>query len=142
MKKLLGGSLLFASICLPPQASALDPQSMQGMMAAMEQVQACMAGIDQQNLRRLEAKSNAINSELHALCKSGKRDEAQKRGLKYAKEITSDPDLIKMMACTKQLESAMAKMPEIPGMPAMPDMSFPEIDEGKHVCDQIDQNAR
>jgi hypothetical protein len=137
MKRGLVKSLLLASIGVGPLASASDPQAMQQMMEVMGEVQACMAGVDQSKLQGLEARSNAIHSELSELCKAGKRDEAQQKGLKYALEITNDPELKKLLACGEKLKSAMAAMPTMPGMPAMPDMSLPQIDENNHVCDQI-----
>jgi hypothetical protein len=113
----------------------MDAQAMQAMMVVMEQLRSCMAGIDQTKLEQLQARGEAINAEIQGLCQSGQRDEAQKRGLKYAAEITSTPELKQMFDCGEQAKKAMAKLPKIPGMPAMPDLSLPQIDDNNHVCD-------
>ncbi len=131
--------ILLTAIGMVQQVSAMDNQAMQKMMAAMEQVQACMAGIDQGKLKELEGRSQAINAELSSLCQAGNRDKAQEQGMAYAKEITSNPEFNKMIACGKQLEEAMAGTP---GMPAMPNLSFPEIDDNHHVCDQMTNAAQ
>jgi predicted lipoprotein len=136
MRILLSTPLLLTAIGIASPVWAMDAQSMQGMMAAMEQMQTCIAGIEQHKLKELEGRSNAINRELSALCHAGDRDEAQARGIKYAKEISENPDLKKLQVCAEQLNGTMAGMP---GMPGMPDMSFPEVNDNNHVCDLIDK---
>ncbi|MBF0255613.1 MAG: hypothetical protein HQL47_03955 [Gammaproteobacteria bacterium] len=132
-KGLYSGILL--ACLISPTAFAMDAQAMQATMAVMEQLRSCMAGIDQTKLEQLQAKGEAIQAEIQGLCQSGQRDEAQKRGLKYAAEMTSDPDLKQMLNCAEQAKNAMAKLPKIPGMPPMPDLSLPQIDDSNHVCD-------
>ena len=55
----------------------------------------------------------------------------------FAQQILEDPDLKKLMGCAEQMKSAMASLPKMPGVPEMPDMTFPEINENNHICDQL-----
>jgi hypothetical protein len=130
MEKLLIALLLI----LPVLASAQNFQNMseadmQNMMQQAEKMQACMAGIDQSDLEKFEQRANQMQARVDTLCASGKRDEAQKEGIAFAREVSSNESMKKMQTCGKMMEGTM------PGMPTMP-QDAPGESENQHICDQ------
>lgn len=130
MKGLTAALLLI----LPVIASAQNYQNMseadmQKMMQQMQQAQACMAGVDQAELKKFEQRANQMEASVNALCASGKRDEAQQEAIAFGSEVASTPTLQKMQECSKMMEGAM------PGMPTPHDYADSEGDN-KHICDQ------
>ncbi len=100
---------------------------MQNMdMGKMQEAMACMKNIDRSALEGLEEEGKKMEAELDALCKSGNRDGAQAKGMAYAMEMRSRPELQKMQECGKMAAAMMPKM-------AFDDL----VEEGKnrHVCD-------
>ena len=86
---------------------------MQKMMQQMQQAQACMAGVDQSELKKFEQRTNQMEASVKALCASGKRDEAQQEAIAFGREVASTPTMQKMQECGKMMQGAM------PGMPAV-----------------------
>jgi len=107
----------------------MSEADMQKMMQQMQQAQACMAGVDQSELKKFEQRANQMEASVKALCASGKRDEAQQEAIEFGKEVASTPALQKMQECSKMMPSAM------PGMPSPHDYADSE-DDNKHICDQ------
>jgi hypothetical protein len=91
----------------------------------MEKAQACMAQIDQSALQDFEGKARAAESKIKALCAQGKRDQAQQEGMAFAREVNTQPELLKMRECMKLMQGMM---------PAMPYFG-PEKGTADHVCD-------
>ena len=121
-------------LILPVLASAQNFQNMseadmRNMMQQAEKMQACMAGIDQSDLERIEQRANQVQAKLEALCASGKRDEAQQEGIAFAREISSNESMKKMQTCSKIMEGVM------PGMPTM-FLDAPDEGDNRHICDQ------
>jgi hypothetical protein len=130
MEKLLIALLLI----LPALASAQNFQNMseadmQNMMQQAQKMQACMAGIDQSDLEKFEQRANQMQARVDTLCASGKRDEAQKEGIAFAREVSSNESMKKMQTCGKMMEGTM------PGMPTML-QDAPGESENQHICDQ------
>jgi cytochrome c556 len=130
MEKLLIALLLI----LPALASAQNFQNMseadmQNMMQQAEKMQACMAGIDQSDLEKFEQRANQMQARVDTLCASGKRDEAQKEGIAFAREVSSNESMKKMQTCGKMMEGTM------PGMPTIL-QDAPGESENQHICDQ------
>ena len=124
-------------VLFPFTVSALDFQnmdqaSMQEMMRNMEKMQNCMANIDQDELEKLQARSEEFSASIKSLCKKGLRAEAQEKAIAYGKKFVNDPTMKEMKKC-----GDMAK-------DMMPDtaMMYAEEEIGKgnagHVCDSID----
>ncbi len=125
---------------MPPNMP-MDKEKMQRMqemqkrmqqmdMGKMREAMACMKDIDRSGLKTLEEEGKKMRDEIEALCRSGNRDEAQDKGMEYAKEMMSKPELQKMRECGK-LAAGM-----------LPKMGFEELmEEGKdrHVCDDFPQ---
>ena len=128
----------FMLLCvLFPVAAAAQNQNpnMQGMdmgklMQAMEEMQQCMAKVDQEELRKLEAEGEEMERELRKLCEQGNRDKAQKEAIKYSKKMMKNPALVQMKECT---EITKGLMPE-GSMPEEEDFGFDPSRDG-HVCD-------
>jgi hypothetical protein len=119
---------------LLPVAASAQNQDMNGvdmgqMMMLMQEMQECMAKVDQAELEALEQRSEEMDAEITALCEQGKRDEAQKKAIAYGKEMMKNPALKQMKECgeiTKDLvpEESMSSMED--------DFDFSD----GHVCDE------
>lgn len=121
-------------LILPVVASAQNYQNMseadmQKMMQQMQQAQACMADVDQSELKKFEQRANQMEASVKALCASGKRDEAQQEAITFGKEVASTPAMQKMQECSKMMPDTM------PGMPTPRDYADSEGDN-RHICDQ------
>ena len=130
----MGKITITLMLILPALAGAQNYQNMseadmRNMMQQAEKMQACMAGIDQSELEKLEQRANQMQTQVEGLCASGKRDEAQQEGMAFAREISSNESMKKMQTCSKMMEGVM------PGMPAMLQAPSSEGDN-QHICDQ------
>ncbi len=129
MKRLMTALLLI----LPAISGAQNYQNMsetdtQKMMQQMQQAQACMAGIDQAELKKFEQRANQMDSSVKALCAGGKRDEAQQEAMAFARDVSHNPSMRKMQECGKMMAG-------MPGMPTIPQGASSE-DDNRHICDQ------
>lgn len=130
MKKF--GLLLFLLSPAVVSAQSMNQQDMQNMMAQVQEVQACMQTIDQDELNKLQQDSKVFEAEVKSLCKDGKRDEAQDKALAYSKEVMNSPAMDTMRKCTENLSGALKGM--------MPDLSPEKIAKDfsdRHVCDEV-----
>lgn len=129
MKRLTPALLLL----LPAIAAAQNYQNMseadmQKMMQQMQQAQACMADVDQAELKKFEQRANQMEARVKSLCASGKRDEAEKEGIAFGKEVAGDPAMQKMQECSKMMAGAM------PGIPATR-QEAEAMHANRHICD-------
>ena len=120
-------------LLLPVLASAMDYQNMseadmQKMMAQMEKAQACMADVDQSELKKFEARANQMEARVKELCASGKRDAAEQEAMAFGREVSADPAMKKMQECGKLMQGAM------PGMPGSAAQAAEEHKDS-HICD-------
>ena len=130
MKKI--GLMLFLLLPVTVFAQQMSQQDMQNMMAQLQEVQACMQTIDQNELKNLEAESKKFEAEVKGLCNNGKRDAAQDKAMAYSKEVINSPAMKTMRKCTENMSGAMKGM--------MPDLSPEKLAKdfsSKHVCDEI-----
>ena len=129
--------VLVTLLCLLfPVAAAAQSPNMQGvdmnkLMQAMQEMQECMAKVDQGELQKLEAEGEEFSREIEELCKQGKRDKAQKKAIKYSKQIMKNPALKQMKECG---EITKGLMPE-GSMPEQEEYGFDPSDG--HVCDDM-----
>lgn len=124
MKKLITISFLL----LPVMAVAQDmPDMGEEMMLKMQNMQTCMEGVDQAALQAFEQRSNQIDTQVKALCASGKRDEAQQMAISFGQEVAKTPALQEMKRCGEMMEGAA--MPN--NMPMVKDTDY----SSHHVCD-------
>ena len=120
-------------LMLPAVASAQNFQNMseadmQNMMQQAQKMQACMAEIDESDMKKFEQRANQMQARVDALCASGKRDEAQKEGIAFAREVSSNESMKKMQTCGKLMQGAM------PGMPTTPQEAA-DMTDNRHICD-------
>jgi len=101
---------------------------MQNMMQQAQKMQACMAEIDQSEMKKFEQRANQMQAKVDSLCASGKRDEAQKEGIAFAREVSSNESMKKMQTCSKMMGGA------IPGMPTNPQEAA-DMNDNRHICD-------
>ena len=104
----------------------MSEQDMQKMMQQMEEVQACMAKIDQSELEVLERKAEIFEAEMKSLCASGKRDAAQQKAMVYTKEIVKSAAVQAAKKCSEKMKGMMQ---------AMPMMDQDKDYSSLHVCD-------
>ncbi|GBE06973.1 hypothetical protein BMS3Bbin11_00345 [bacterium BMS3Bbin11] len=127
MRKLIMVIFLFSPMAVLAQ-QGINPEIMQ----QLQEMATCVATIDQNEMKALEKESNKFEAEVKGLCKSGKRDKAQKRALEFSKKIINSPALITMRKCTENVSASLKGM--------VPDMSTEKMVKdysNKHVCDEI-----
>ena len=129
MKILIGLVFLVAPFWLFAQNyPEMDQQQIEAMMEDAQKMEDCMQNIDQEEMRALEQQAKQMESEVQALCAAGKRDQAQRKAMTFAKEVAKNPAVQEMKKCGEMMKDF------IPGMPGMT-----ETDEGdkseQHICD-------
>ena len=118
---------------MPPNM-AMDPDQMQQMQRSLQQMDmkqlekaaACMENLDLSMMDGLEKKWEKMEAEAKALCRAGKRDQAQNFAMKYSMEMMRRPEMKKMQECSK-LAAGM--------MPKMSLEKIKEIGKNQHICD-------
>jgi len=109
--------------------SGMSESDMQNMMQQAQKMQTCMQGVDQSRLQAFEQRASKVEAEVKSLCGSGKRDDAQQEAIAFAQEISSNPDIRKIMECGEMMSGMMPKMP-------FTDQASGADTSVKHVCDQ------
>ena len=134
MKYLLAGICVLAvtasASAQQPMPQGMNKEQMQNLMQAGQMMQECMAEV-QGPMEQLQLQGQKMQAEVRALCKSGKRDEAQETAMKYSEEMAGSKDMQAMKKCGEMATSAMQ------GMPMM--QSTKQTGDGKttHVCDSV-----
>lgn len=95
-------------------------------MLQMQNMQACMEGVDQAALQALELRSSQLDNELKSLCASGKRDEAQQLAISFGQEMAKTSVLQEMKRCGEMMKGVA-----MPNMPSIKDTDY----SVHHVCD-------
>ena len=107
----------------------MSEADMQKMMQNMQSAQTCMQGVDMAKLDAFGKRARQVESEIKSLCANGERDAAMEKGMAFAREVNSDPEIGKMRKCGEMMQGMM---PPMPGM-----SEFESSDKtGKHVCDE------
>ena len=127
-------SIVIILFLMFPVAATAQNQGMNGadmgkMMQLMQEMQQCMAKVDQAELEALEKQSEKLGEELEALCKNGKRKKAQKKAVAYGKKVMKNPALVQMRKCGEITKGLI------------PDDSMSSFDDefdfsNRHVCDE------
>lgn len=112
---------------LPP--GGMSDADMQKMMQGMNAMQECMAKVDMAAMERIGEEGKKMEAEINALCKAGKRDEAQDKAMAFGMKIAKDPDMQAMGECSKKMQGTM------PQMAQSPYADLAEDDTSRHVCD-------
>ncbi len=122
--------IMFAFFLVPllghTQPPNISQEQMQQLMQQAQQVQACMANIDQQALMALSQKAQAMESEIKSLCQANKRSEAQSTAIKFGMSISQDENIKLARECGEMAQGMLPKM----------DFPTSEKDlEARHICD-------
>ena len=113
MKVFLALCLLFLPASLYAQNQGqMNQGNMQDMMKVMQQVQECMAQIDQNELNELQVRAEKFKQEIDGLCGQGKRDDAQNKAMAFAKKMMADPSLQQMKKCGEMAQGAFTLPPK------------------------------
>jgi hypothetical protein len=111
---------------MAPPALAMDEAQMQQMMEQAQKMQTCMADLDRVALEEMKQESDALMSEVKALCDAGERDEAQDKAIAWGKKIARSDQMQQMKKCGEMMQGVM------PMQPPTPD----ELAARGHICDQ------
>jgi hypothetical protein len=126
------GMMLF--LLFPVVAAAQNPNmqniDMEKMMQAVQEMQQCMAKVDQGELKKLEQETEEMEAEFRTLCEQGKRDKAQNEAIKFSKKLMTNPTLMQMKECA---EITKGFVPE-GAMEGDDEIFDPSKD---HVCDDM-----
>ncbi len=118
--------------CAPfAESQGINESDMQNMMRKTEQAQACFAKLDPSTFKELENKGKAMKQEIDGLCSAGKRGQALKKAMQFAKEFNNLPEFQEMQKCTEIMEGMM-------GFVDIPDLEREfEREDNLHICDDI-----
>lgn len=86
----------------PARAQWPEPTAMPDQ-EPMLRMGSCMANLDPAALEAMEAKSEAFENDRKRLCKAGQRDAALQRARQFGLEMSTDPWLKQIKACTAGL---------------------------------------
>jgi hypothetical protein len=126
MKKLALLLVLVPSWLLAQNTLPFDPSEMpsgadmQGMMLQMQEMQVCMASIDQAELERFQQQAQAMSDEIDALCNSGDGEEALTKALAFSQQMRDEPVMQQLMDCASGANNILSQW--------MPTFSTPEIE--------------
>jgi len=121
---------LILILALPLTAWAqqgMSEEQMQAMMQQMQKAQQCMEQVDQEQLKKLEARTSRMEAEIKKLCQAGKRDEAEAKAMAFGKEMAKDPTVKQYQRCAELMQGMAQQMPF-----ANPEHETSE----RHVCDE------
>jgi|GEM_PF-6043986 len=116
----------------PPFNPQMSPEAMQEMMQKMEEMQRCMAQIDEVELKQLEQRSYQFEADVKSLCSADQRSAAQAKAVAFSREIKSSKALQKLQECAAGMQQTMAQMP------FMQQLLGQTTDyASRHVCDHL-----
>ena len=125
MKKVIG--VLIGVLPLMTVAQDWGDFDPDKMARQAQEMQSCMAKIDQADLERLQADAEQQADEIQSLCKAGKRDAAQAAAIKYGKQLLAEPSMQQLQKCASVVEAM-----------DLPQVGWADLAEGssnRHVCD-------
>lgn len=107
--------------------AGMTEEQMQQMMQQAEQMQKCMARVDESELELLGARAETMEQEINILCDAGQRDQAQRLALEYGKEISNSNVMQELKQCGDMAQVLLEQLPALSAQTA-------EADD-LHVCD-------
>lgn len=112
----------------------ISQQDMNNMMQQMQEAQACMAKVDQRELKALEQRAKTFESDMRAMCKAGKRSQAQSEAISFSKEVMNNASVKQLRACSEKMQGSMKNMMQ--QMQQNIPMANSDTDySSSHVCD-------
>jgi len=103
------------------------------MPAGMQEAMECMQSLDQDALKDMGTRGEAVSNEIKALCKKGDESEALEVAMTYVKEISDSEVVEELKRCSELMRKAMPSMP----IPEIPSAEMYE-NEADSICDNID----
>lgn len=119
--------LVLASFNLSAGNRGMSEEQMQKMMEQAEEMQKCMAKVDQSALQALANRGERLQAEVKKLCAEGKRDKAQEKAVAYGREIAKSKEMKAIRQCGEMARGMMAQIP-------MKDYANAK---NKHICDEL-----
>lgn len=104
---------------------ALDEGTMKLLLEQVQQVQGCVAELEPGALASLQAEGEALVAEVGALCRAGKRSDAQARALAFGQQFEASAEMQQLMTCAKDMNSILPLL--------MPTAA--QLAESGEVCD-------
>jgi hypothetical protein len=120
--------VILAPAIVSAQSNSGMSEDMMKMMEQAAKAQACMQDIDTSEFEKLEQEGKKMESEIKALCASGKRDKAQDQAIEYSQEMMALPAMQKMSECSELMRGMIPKMPFD---------NFEEEFKNKNICDEL-----
>ncbi len=129
MKMIIMVLFLMFPITVSAQNQGMSGNNMEKMMQLMQEMQQCMAKVDQAALEAFEKESQKISDELEILCSKGDRKKAQKKATAYGKKVMNNPAIKQMQKCGELTKGLL------------PEQAEPSIEDtfdfsNRHVCDE------
>lgn len=122
-------SLLLPAIAFAQDMPNMSEAEIANMMQHVEAMELCMQKLDEKKMAELKKSSARIEAEVAALCKAGKREQAQMKAIAYGEKMANDPITEDVLKCAEPMNGMMTSIPMMPFM----DVSSENAD--KHVCD-------
>ena len=85
------------------QAQVLDSGQIQMLLEQAQEIESCMSSRDAAATDALRVRSEQVTAQVQALCKAGKRDEAQARALAFGREMADSPAMANLQNCSGPL---------------------------------------
>lgn len=106
-------------------AQTLDAEQMSALLGQAQQLQGCVAELDQTALESIQNEGQAVKQEVDTLCAQGKRDDAQARALAFGQTVEASAEMQQFLACAEGLNSMLPAL--------LP--SVAELASQGHICD-------
>ncbi len=131
MNRILLIAALLPTLALAQDYQGMSQQDMQKMMQGMQQMQSCMQKVNQAEMEAAGKRAEAMQKEVEALCAGGKRDEAQAKGMAFAREMQQNPAMQQMGECGQMMAGMMPASPFLEQIK----QSSGESGGSRHICD-------
>ena len=123
--KLLGAVVPMV-ICAGVHGQVIDSGQLQMLLNQAENIEGCMAQLDESATRALRARSESVTAEIESLCKAGKREQAQARAVAFGREMADSPAMENLQDCAGPLGALLpAALASLNG----------DATDGVQVCD-------
>lgn len=129
MKIILTLLILLFPVTVTAQNQGMDANGMAQMMQLMQEMEKCMAQVDQAAMQSFEKEGEQLSVELEQLCDQGDRKKAQKKAIAFGKKVLKNPAIIQMKKCG---ELAKGLIPDEAALSFDDEFDFSKI----HVCDK------
>lgn len=106
-------SVLAFAAALFMSASVVQAQQVDAaaMMKQFEEMQRCMASVDQTAISQLEQQAKVLQTEVSALCAKGDESGARKKAMTFSKEVINSQPLQQIQRCTEKMGEMAKNMP-------------------------------